>query len=311
MFTDDAKAVIALTTRLGSNRRPSLSPGKWHRLAAAMRGKGLSPAAVFDGDFSAADLPGMGPDIVAAVESLREDAAEAIFEADDLGRRGIWALTIADTEYPTQLRQRLDGAAPPVLFGVGNGELLAGHGIGIVGSRDVAEEGAEVAMSAAREAVRLGRPVVSGGARGVDQLAMNAAYQEGGSVVGVLADSLLASIRRRDVLSALDSGRTCLISQQSPSSGFSPGAAMNRNRVIYALAALTLVVTATEDSGGTWAGATEALRASNGTVAVWRGSSEGSGNAALARLGARGIARVEELEREVNTPDPTKQLNLY
>ena len=33
MVSDDAKAVIALTTRLGNSSRPSLSPTRWHRMA--------------------------------------------------------------------------------------------------------------------------------------------------------------------------------------------------------------------------------------------------------------------------------------
>ena len=313
MFTDDAKAVIALTTRLGSSRRPSLSPGKWHRLATVLRDEGLTPAAVFDDESSASGLPGVPSDVAQAIETLRSAAAEAILEADELGRKGIWMLTIVDAGYPSQLRDRLDSNAPPVLFGVGNKELLTGNGIGIVGSRDVDEAGAEVAKASAREAVKLGRSVVSGGARGIDQLAMNAAYRVGGSVVGVLADSLLARIRKPDVLSALDGGQTCLISQQSPSAGFTPASAMGRNKLIYALSALTLVVATAEGSGGTWAGATEALRAHNGIVAVWRTAGEGAGNTALQGLGAAPVVDLESLEGLLDSVDgPTsEQLSLY
>ena len=46
MFTDDAKAVIALTTRLGDSQRPSLSPTRWHRLATALDDAGLSAAKI-------------------------------------------------------------------------------------------------------------------------------------------------------------------------------------------------------------------------------------------------------------------------
>jgi len=313
MFTDDAKAVIALTTRLGSSRRPSLSPGKWHRLATVLSDKGLRPADVFDRNRSAAGLFGAPPDVAEAVEALVADGAAAVVEADELGRRGIWVLTIVDPDYPTRLRERLKSNAPPVLFGVGNRNLFAQSGIGVVGSREVDERGAEVAKQAANEAVRLGRPVVSGGARGIDQLAMNAAYQAGGSVVGVIADSLLARIRNSDILAALDAGQTCLITQQSPASGFTPASAMARNKLIYALSAVTLVVASSEDSGGTWAGATEALRAKNGVVAVWRGAGEGAGNEALSRLGAVPIKGTHELGALlVVQPEPnSEQLSLY
>jgi predicted Rossmann fold nucleotide-binding protein DprA/Smf involved in DNA uptake len=60
---------------------------------------------------------------------------------------------------------------------------------------------------------------------------------------------------------------------------------MGRNKLIYALSALTLVVATSEGSSGTWAGAAEALRAKNGVVAVWRGPGEGSGNGTIEQQG--------------------------
>ncbi len=47
MLSDDAKAVIALTTRLGSRSRPSLSPKRWHDLVANLADRGLRPADLF------------------------------------------------------------------------------------------------------------------------------------------------------------------------------------------------------------------------------------------------------------------------
>ena len=70
---------------------------------------------------------------------------------------------------------------------------------------------------------------------------------------------------------------------------------MARNKLVYALSALTVVIATDEGNGGTWTGATEAMRNSNGIVAVWRGDGEGPGNAALEQLGALPIYSVAEL----------------
>ena len=303
MFTDDAKAVIALTTRLGSSRRPSLSPAGWHRLESGLGEHGLRPVDLFEPTRSVRDMPGLPGDLADAVESLLADAGAATTEADRLSGRGIWVLTVADGDYPPQLRRRLGPGAPPVLFGVGERGLLGISGLGIVGSRDVDEAGAGVAEAAADRAARTGRPVVSGGARGVDRLAMDAAHRAGGPVVGVLADSLVAKIRRSETLAALDEHPTCLVTQQSPSSGFSPAAAMARNKIVYALSTVTLVVACAEGSGGTWAGATEALRAGNGTVAVWRGAGEATGNEALERRGAVAVTDLEQIDDLLAAPE--------
>ena len=295
MFSDDAKAVIALATRLGDPKRPSLSPTRWHRFAGLLVDAGRSPAAVFEPDFDPSDLTGMRDDLARSISELIASAASATVAASELDRIGITTITVADDEYPDGLHRRLGHNAPPVIFAVGNRSLLTGAGVGIVGSRDVTEQGAEVAQSLASAVVSLARTLVSGAARGVDQLAMNAAFSEGGTVVGVLADSLQARIRKPDVLEALEAGSTCLISQQTPSAGFTPASAMSRNKLIYALSDVTVVVASDLESGGTWSGAVEALKGAITRVGVWRGAGEGPGNAALEDLGATALRSADGL----------------
>ena len=123
--------------------------------------------------------------------------------------------------------------------------------------------------------------------------------------MGVLADALQQRIRQPDILAALDAGTTCLITQQAPATGFSAGAAMSRNKLIYALSAATVVVATDESQGGTWAGATEALKKNIAPVAVWRGTGEGPGNHALEDRGATPLLDVAELrDLLVSEPPP-------
>ncbi|MBM4164800.1 MAG: hypothetical protein FJ222_10240 [Lentisphaerae bacterium] len=58
-----------------------------------------------------------------------------------------------------------------MLFGAGDPALLQGGGLAIVGSRDVDDAGQAFAGDVARWCARGGMPVISGGARGVDQIA--------------------------------------------------------------------------------------------------------------------------------------------
>ena len=296
MFTDNAKAVIALTTRLNDSGRRALSPTRWHALDGALAEAGLEPADVFERGDEIAALPGLKPAVAEAIPDLLRDAAATTVAASDLSERGIWTVTIVDDDYPDTFTGRLDKNAPPVIFGVGDRGLLTGIGVGIVGSRNVTEPGAAAATAVARAAARLARPVVSGGAKGVDQLAMNAAFKAEGAVIGVVADSLQSRVTKPETLGALDSGSVCLLTQQAPSAGFSVGSAMSRNKLIYALSAATVVVASDEGSGGTWTGAVEALKNKNGKVLVWRGEGEGPGNATLEKQGAVPITSAEQLE---------------
>jgi predicted Rossmann fold nucleotide-binding protein DprA/Smf involved in DNA uptake len=87
---------------------------------------------------------------------------------------------------------------------------------------------------------------------------------------------------------------------------------MARNKLVYALSEVTVVVATDLESGGTWAGATEALKKGNGQVAVWAGDGAGPGNDALIRLGATPLLSTDEL-LDLQPPtasEPSEQLGL-
>ena len=141
---------------------------------------------------------------------------------------------------------------------------------------------------------------------------MNAAVEAHGTVVGVLADSLQSRIRKPEVLRLIDDETVCLISQQVPSAGFTPAAAMSRNKLVYALTETTVVIATDLESGGTWSGATEAIKKGYSEVAVWMGEGRGPGNERLISMGARRVDRVHDvfdLDVAALAPEP-EQLTL-
>lgn len=251
-------------------------------------------------------------DSATRIVELFDRATAMAFELERLDGAGIRVLTPFDEEYPQAWLERLSGKAPPVLYAAGALELLNQPGVGVVGSRDVSPEGQEIAQEAAERIASLDRRLVSGGARGVDQLSMNAAFQAGGSVVGILADSLVRKLKKSDVRQAIYEEQTVMCSPYNPD--YNPdkrsfvGNAMGRNKLIYAMAELTLVVACEPDKGGTWGGATEALKHDFGSVAVWKGPGEGTGNAQLLEIGQKlgketiPIASIEELEAAILEP---------
>lgn len=50
------------------------------------------------------------------------------------------------------------------------------------------------------------------------------------------------------------------------------------------------------ERGGTWSGATEALKHGYGSVAVWRGDGEGPGNGPLQQQGDVPVSRLDDIE---------------
>lgn len=257
---------------------------------------------------SAAEIQALGDvpeDRANAIFELIQGAAGFAFELEDLQRRGIQVLSALDERYPGTLKAKLGPAAPPVLYVAGSIELMTTDGVGIVGARDVGAEAARVAASAARLLASKGLTVFSGAAKGIDQVAMNAAFDGGGTVVGVLADSLERRLRDPDTRRAIHDGTVCLLTPYKPTMGFTVANAMARNKLIYALARKTFVVQSDLDKGGTWAGATEWLRREPRDVLVWAGPGRGRGNDALVSAGARGIEQLDELvQPDEITPTP-------
>jgi predicted Rossmann fold nucleotide-binding protein DprA/Smf involved in DNA uptake len=174
--------------------------------------------------------------------------------------QGLWILSRSDAEYPKYLKQRLKHQAPAILYGVGNKKLLAQGGLAIVGSRDIDDAGLEYTQKLVETCVQQKIQIISGGARGVDQASMLGTIEAGGTVVGVMADSLAKAAVAKNYRRGIQEGRLTLISTYDPHAGFNVGNAMGRNKYIYALADYGLVVNSTLSKGGTWAGATEALK---------------------------------------------------
>lgn len=249
-----------------------------------------------------------------AVRSRLERLEEFEEALRDLASEGISAISDFDGElpeavsrgarYPRALLEKLVGKHPPVLFYAGEASLLNAASIGIVGSRDVDPAGASFASEVAQEACRNGYAVVSGGARGVDQIAMRAAFECGGLSLAFLSDSLLRGVRSAEMREVLDSSRVCLISSFAPSAGFSVGNAMARNKLIYAHSSATVVVSSALDSGGTWAGAVEAIAGSFCPVLVRSGEGVPTGNEALIRKGGIGLASPEGLLKAIEDSGP-------
>jgi predicted Rossmann fold nucleotide-binding protein DprA/Smf involved in DNA uptake len=213
-------------------------------------------------------------------------SGQLAFELDRLRSRGIWVVTIADDAYPRVLRERLGSWAPPVLFGTGPASLLVGGGVAIVGSREADDDAVLFTERLAAAAAAGGSSVVSGGARGIDVAALRAAFEAGGSVVGVLPEGVERRLRESSTRSAVAGGQAVLVSPYHPSAAFSAGAAMGRNKLIYALSDVAVVVSSADGSGGTWTGAVEALKGGWVPVLVRDDPGVPAGNRSLAGLGA-------------------------
>lgn len=290
LLTEDGRAVLLLCSTLGLSN-DSVAPytlSEWNELAKRIHGSPFQRPAALIGRSPAEIAETLGLILAEGerIARLLERGTSVALELENLFSRGIWAVARIDPQYPAKLRNTLKHQSPPVLFGAGQIELLRRAGIAVVGSRDIDEAGTAFARQVGSRCAEAGIPVVSGGARGTDRLAMEAAVEAGGMAFGVLADSLERTIRQPDLRQLLLDARLVLLTPYAPTAGFSVGAAMGRNKVIYGLADFAVIVSSDYQQGGTWAGAVEALKAGWCPVFVRSGPHVPQGNRELIKQSA-------------------------
>lgn len=286
-LTEDTKAIILLCGVFGQDRSEKpLSLAEYSSLVRWLIEVKMRPGDLLQQEHVAEASMGAGINRQ-HLESLLGRGVQLGFAVEEWQRNGIWIISRSDTDYPTRYKKHLVDKAPPLLYGVGDRTLLAGGGLAIVGSRNVDTEGENFTRHTAELCAVNGMPVVSGGARGVDQFAMTAALEAGGVTIGILVENLLKKSVERSSRHAIAEGKLLLLSPYHPSAHFTVGTAMSRNKLIYAMADYGLVVSAEHKKGGTWAGAEEELKRDKSLpVFVRVGNNTRLGNKKLLDLGA-------------------------
>ena len=202
--------------------------------------------------------------------------------------------TSASPEFPSELR---DIPQPPnELYAIGRSSALSKPRVAIVGTRNCTGYGERATRTLTRVLVRAGVSIVSGMARGIDAAAHRTALEEGGNTVAVLGTGIDVPypVGHRQ-LHRMIGERGLLLSENPPGARAYQGAFPKRNRIIAALAPLTIVVEAGFRSGAINT-ASQAL-ALNRMVAAVPGpidSEQSRGSNQLLRDGAQFITTPED-----------------
>lgn len=288
-LSPDTQAVLLLCGELGRSAfdvRP-LGPKQYSALASWLDGEGLRPSDLLSRE--GCDRLKAAPQAEIAwprVEPLLERGANLGFAAERWERAGIWVLSRADAAYPGRLADYLGAAAPPLLYGIGERKTVGRGGLAVVGSRDRSGDDAEFARRIGEQCARENITVISGAAKGIDRDAMTGAIEGGGTALGVLAEGVFKSATSPDLREPIANGNVTLLSPYDPDARWFTHTAMDRNKLLYALSDAALVVSSGEETGGTWAGATEALKAGRVRVYVRIGAGVPTGNRRLVQAGA-------------------------
>lgn len=179
---------------------------------------------------------------------------------------------------------------------MGSAAALTKPRVAIVGTRNSTAYGERITRSLTRSLVRAGVSVISGMARGIDGAAHRTALEEGGNTVAVLGTGIDVPypVGHRQLHRAI-AERGLVVSENPPGMKAHQGAFPKRNRIIAALAPVTIVIEAGFRSGALNT-ASQALELGR-TVAAVPGpidSDQSRGSNQLLRDGAVLIAAADD-----------------
>jgi DNA processing protein len=176
---------------------------------------------------------------------LRDEASQIMRDGDACGAR---LVLLEDDDYPPALRELYD--PPPFLFVLGDLSLLARPAAAIVGTRRSTGYGERVTEDIAGGLALAGVCVVSGTVRGIDAAAHRAALRRGGATAAVLGTGVdVAYPAAHRSLHRTIAERGVVLSEFPCGSRAARASFPRRNRIIAALARLTIVIEAGEGSG--------------------------------------------------------------
>jgi len=199
-----------------------------------------------DEDLVAVAAPNVAEQVLEQVRAVPERVLQdALVEAE------CWGCCLHDPLYPAGLRDASD--APRALVGRGDPALLQDlepeGTVTLVGARRATSYGRQLARELGRELAAAGLTVVSGLAFGIDSCAHRGAL-EGGLTIAVLgcgADVAYPAAHRSLWRQICESG--VVLSELPPGTGAWRWTFPARNRIMAAMAGMTVVVEAAERSG--------------------------------------------------------------
>lgn len=243
-------------------------------------------------DFVSAPRPidgALTSEMANSIPSSREQADRI---AGKLSESGVVLLEKGTAQYPDRMVQLLGQKAPPVLFVLGNLDLLASSSVGFCGSRNASKKGLATAADCAEQLAQSGTNVVSGYAAGVDLQAHTAALAAGGTTTVVLAEGILHFAIRESLQDLWDWKRVVVISEFAADASWAVGHAMQRNWTICALSQVVILIEARAAGGSAEAGKACLRLGLPLFASEFEGSPESaSGNRELLRSGAKPLLK--------------------
>lgn len=290
MISDRTSAILLITAYFSKDISDSAQPltiAEWSVFGTWLVEKNLNPEELLTGyiqhlsDWEHTTITRQ------RLTALLERKASLAIALDKWTKAGIWILNRSETAYPQRIRERLKNAAPPILFGLGNQKLLNQKYVAILGAKDIIAEDEVSCASVVGQVIGQGYGVVTGGNKGIEELALLGALAAGAQSVAIVSDTLLKRSTSSQLRSSIIGQKLVLISPYNPEAGPNLASTAATTNLVYIQSELSIVVRA-ELKGMTMSGAIENIAKSWVPVYVIKPITAGkSGNSELVKIGGQ------------------------
>ncbi len=149
------------------------------------------------------------------IQWLLERRINLGFSLEEWQRKGIWVMARSDPDYPVAIRKNMRNAAPPLLFGAGNQDLLNSGGLAVMGPDFIPEGRLKKAcdLTGKHEAI-----VIVAGHLRVSKKIVQAVEERQGYILWVLHDGVLKQRLKKSHRRTIHNNRMVMITTQSPCS---------------------------------------------------------------------------------------------
>ncbi|MCK5536659.1 MAG: DNA-processing protein DprA [Bacteroidales bacterium] len=227
---------------------------------------------------------------IESLENAKKELPNCAFLVESLLNQGYELTPINSDEYPAVLKSNLKlKFSPPLIYTKGNKDLLKTKTIAIVGSRKAIATSLKFTKNIAIKASQDNKCVISGGAKGVDRIALEETLENHGYSILVLPQGILTyASGMRKYYKEIVGGNLLLLSTFFPKAGWSTGLAMARNKYIYGLSK-DIYIAESASEGGTWSGAMEGIKAQRNVYIRKPQDNETNANNLLIQSGAKPV----------------------
>ena len=317
MISDRTSAILLITAYFSkdiSNTVQPLSIAEWSVFGTWLVEKNLNPENLLAGytehlrEWEHATITRQ------RLIGLLERKAALAIALDKWTKAGIWILNRSEIAYPQRIRERLKNAAPPILFGLGNQKLLNQKYVAILGAKEIDPADEVTCSSVVGRVIAQGYGIVTGGNKGIEELALLAALSlqagtasgqadgasgieasgvTGASSIGIMtivSDNLLKRSTSSQLRGSIIRQKLVVISAFNPESGSNAENTAATNKLIYTQSELSIVIKA-ELKGLTMSGTIENIARAWVPVYVVKPIIPGkSGNSEIVKIGGSWLA---------------------